>query len=449
VAPATTPTDALRLQRTIGNQAASRVLSGAARPPRRRAARVSGAVLQRDLVLNGRSRATAEEVRQDLGADFDAMRGTVDALIGLPVVVKLGTAGALREVHAFWTNRTRPASREAMAAGLQLLSHGAWTHTRTQGTAAKPIFDAFNTPAVMTNLADLGAFLRANPNVGANLAAAGVGWELMSTHSQITGFGGAAVIKDRIHIDPSTLAETSPEGLKRTAVHEAGHGSFQRMLITGEGWTDAANTALEQPAERALDADGRRLYDAWRVLRQRPEFFFVVQMPGGRSESSGEGRQKYLAGQFTEFCADSFMHMALKKNELVAHVAGLPDTEPAVKSAWQTALSILTQYEPQILGRQAGAGVATLVGHRSNLRFIAVIEQLKAALRGRTLEAAEPEQARMHVDSLREAWNGLTPAGRERHRREALTTLDQFMWKVLRRRPAQVHVGSELGFVGL
>jgi hypothetical protein len=448
-------TDVLGLQRTIGNQAVSRMLSRAAPRPGLRGGRLSRVMLQRDLELGGKPRATAEDVRADLGGDFGQMRDTVEALITLPVVVKLPTAAALREVHAFWTDRAakypkRPDSKEATLAILQLLSQGVWTYTRTEGRHMKPIWDAFDTVNVRTNLGALGDFLRANPNVVANLKAAGVGWELMSTNSQLEKMGGAAVIGERIHMGSWIVGMGDPKGFKKLAIHESGHATFQRMLITGEGWTDAANRGNEAPDERALDADGRRFYDAWSVLRKQPEFFFIVDVPGSGPEAKGDGRAGYLAGQFTEFCADSFMHMALKKDDLADHVDSLPDTEVAVKRAWQDALSILRKYEPQILGRQAGAGVATIVGHKSNLRFKAVVSELKKALGDtRLLQAADSAQARKHLDSLREAWNGLTAAGRARHRTEALTTLDDYMVKVLRRRPAQVHLGSELGFAGL
>jgi hypothetical protein len=92
-------------------------------------------------------------------------------------------------------------------------------------------------------------------------------------------------------------------------------------------------------------------------------------MAGGRSEASGEGRQNYLAAQFTEFCADSFMHVALKKQELEAHVKSVPNTENSVKSAWENALSILTKYEPGILGQARGRPDEAKVRARAYERY--------------------------------------------------------------------------------
>jgi hypothetical protein len=220
------------------------------------------------------------------------------------------------------------------------------------------------------------------------------------------------------------------------------------MLITGEKWTEDANTGKEDPHSRALDADGRRFYAAWQVLRRQPEFFFVVDMPGSMPAARGAGRQDYLAGQFTEFCADSFMHLALKKAALETHVRDLPETEGAVKAAWQTALSVLLKYEELILGRGAG-GAAVIAGHRSNLLFIASKKGLAAALVGPEAEVADAAAVRSHFEGLRKAWQGLSAADRERHRGAALAVLDAYIQKVYRRRPAQAHLGSELGFPGL
>jgi hypothetical protein len=410
--------------------------------PAPRVAPRHGALLQRKLILNGTQRNTADDVRADLGTDFDAMQDLVEDLINLPGASVRISMAALREVDAFRTAGTRPTSREAMVATLQLLSHGAWTYTETVGRGALPTINAFNTPAILTNLFQLGEFLEENPNVIVNLTAAGVGWELTSKHPQIGNFGGGAVIEDRIHIADSVLAQ---KGFMRMVVHEAGHATFQRLLLTGEKWTDAANHGTEQPHAAALTATGHKFYEAWKVLRDRPEFFFIVDMPGTATASRGVGRRAYLAEQFTEFCADSFMHFALKEAKLRDHVDRLPDTEVAVKEAWQHALSVLVLYEDHILGDEAGGAAAMLASHR----FTAALEELTTALRGPGLEVSNLKKVHNLLKRLRRAWQGLTPQGRQRHCSEALTALDMYAMKVQRRRPAQLYLGSELGFAGL
>jgi len=416
-----------------------------AREDSRPSARVGprhGALLQRKLILNGTQRDTADDVRADLGTDFDAMQDLVEALINLPrASVRISTA-ALRELEAFRTSGTMPNSREARVATLQLLTHGAWTYTETSGRGALTTINAFNTPGILENLSQLGEFLDDNPNVIVNLTAAGVGWELMSKHPQIGNFGGGAVIEDRIHIADSVLAQ---KGFMRMVIHEAGHATFQRLLLTGKKWTDAANRGTEPPHAAALTATGHKFYKAWKVLRDRPEFFFIVDMPGSATASRGDGRRAYLAEQFTEFCADSFMHFALKEAQLRDHVDRLPDTEVAVQEAWQQALSVLELYEAHILGDTAGGAAAMLASHR----FTAALEELTIALRGPGLEVPNLKTVHNLLKRLRGAWQGLTPHGRQRHRSEALTALDMYVMKVQRRRPAQLHLGSELGFAGL
>lgn len=440
--------DVLHLQRSAGNRALSRLLSAGGADPRPVApvAPLRAGAIQRALVLAGKACAKAEDARQDLGGDFDGLRDVVEELVNLPgAPVKL-TVADLKEVAAHRRNGTRPGSRAAMVAALQLTSHGAWTHTAMTGTRALPTVNAINEPRVQQNLGGLGDFLEENPNVVENLEAAGVGWELMSKHPMIGGFGGGAVIKDRIHIEDWVLKERD-EGFMRMAVHEAGHATFQRMLITGENWTEDANRAKEQPDERSLVADGKAFYDAWSVLRRRPEFFFITDMPGNDPAAKGAGRGTYLAEQFTEFCAESFMHMALKKTALTAHVDRLPDEEPEVKAAWQSALAVLARNERKILGRDNAGGAAQITANKANLQLTDVMEKMKAAFQGPEL-AAPPniDEVKGHLNSLRGAWQLLSPEGRERHRLETQRLLDQYLTKVERRRPAWANLGSELGF---
>jgi hypothetical protein len=216
--------DLLGLQRIAGNQAVGRMLASAAPRPGLRAGRPSRAMLQRHLELGGRRRATADDVRQDLGADFAATRDTVEALIRLPVVVKLPTPDALRQVHAFVRNWTRlpEGANEAKLAIMQLLSHGAWTNPSTSGQSARPLFDAYNEPKVVESLVELGDFLRANPNVVANLEAAGVGWVLMSRNRDVGDMGGAGVIENRVHVDPSPWrSEARKDSRRRSSTSSA------------------------------------------------------------------------------------------------------------------------------------------------------------------------------------------------------------------------------------
>jgi hypothetical protein len=172
-------------------------------------------------------------------------------------------------------------------------------------------------------------------------------------------------------------------------------------------------------------------------------------MPGNAAESRGAGRGGYLAKQFTEFCAESFMHLALKKAALLDHVTKIPDEEADVKAAWQSALGVLLKYESQLLKGQAGGASATLTKHRKTTTFVQTLEKLKAGLKGPELEVANIDEVKKNLEALRAAWQTLAPDDRAQLRSEALTVLDDYIMRVQRRRPAQANLGSELGFAGL
>lgn len=445
--------DVLHLQRTIGNQAVGRLLSAGAagqlhRPPHVLVTARPIQRIQRKLILNGQEIGKAEDVQTELGADFAAMQQTVQELIGLPgLPVKVNTA-QLKEVHGFRTKQQVPTSREAKVATLQLLSHGAWTHTATVGTKTRLTLDVFNTPSALANLGKLGTFLETNPNVGKNLEGAGVGWELKSNHQFISGFGGGAVIQDRIHIEDWVLSEKG-EGFMRMVVHEAGHATFQRMLLTGQNWSDEADRGEKAPDDKALEADGKQFYEAWQVIRAKPQYFFITDMPGGAAEATGAGRGNYLAGKFSEFCAESFMHLALMKAQLQRHVRTLPRNEGAVLAAWQSALGVLLRNESKILGRGQEGGKETLERHRRTQQFMTALQGLQKGLNGPNLEVADLDVVKKNLEGLKRAWQGMALAERTQHRSDALTILDDYIMRVQRRRPAQEHLGSELGFANL
>jgi len=433
-----TATNVLGLQRMIGNQATGRLLSTGGASARR--VRRAGAVIQRTLILNEKRRDDAEAVYAELGGDKPSLK-FIKMLINLPgPPVMISTAGLADLYQHTREARAQPLKeRDAKVAYMQFISHGAWTRGDTRAT-----FNAFSQAQAAGNLGELGEFLKNNPNVVANLKAAGVNWDLSSTHELLESLGGAAVLDERIQIATWALLET---GFTRMAVHEVGHATFQRMLLTGEKWTEAANKGQENPDERALEADGLNFYNAWRVLSRHPRYFFITDMPGDSEQAKGEGRRKYLAENFNEFCADSFMHFALNREELIQHVENLQATEGGVKQAWRIARDILVRYEDRMLGKEAAGKEATAT--LSEHRFTVVVAELKNAFQGPGLEVANIEQVREHLRSLRQAWLGMTPADQERHRSEALTTLDQYVMKVQRRRPAAAHLAAELGFTGL
>jgi len=195
------------------------------------------------------------------------------------------------------------------------------------------------------------------------------------------------------------------------------------------------------PDPRAMDADGRAFYDAWSVIRQQPQYFFITDMPGGAAASSGAGRGAYLASQFTEFCAESFMHMALEKPALQQHVAALPDTVPDIRNAWAMAMQVLNKYEPLMLGG-GGGGTSMLRLHR----FTTALETMRKALAGPNLDALNPDDAKKGLEDLRRAWARMQPEERVEKKLEVIGILDDFIMRIHRYRPAQKHLGSIFEF---
>lgn len=400
--------------------------------------------IQRQLLIDEKPIKTVEDLNKEIVLEHKGINETVEKLINLPKPAVNVTNEALIQVYQYLKDRKPPTDRKAMVALLQLLSNGAWTRTQTSYKAALPMLNIWNEykKSALGNLTDLGKFLEENPNVGKNLEAAGVGWDLSSSDTSIEGMGGGAVKDEQIKIREWVL---SKEGFTRMVVHEAGHATFQRIFLTGEEWTEAANYGKEKPTEKALSADGMKFYNAWMEIREHPELFYITEMPGDSPASKKGGRGKYLAGQFTEFCAESFMHLALEKAKLKSHIETLPKEEATVKKAWDDVIEILAKYEGQLLGKEEGGATATLRSHRFN----SALSQLKDGLKGPELEVVDIKTVKNALMSLRRAWQALTKDERGKYRSDAIAALDKYVMKVLRRRPAQEHLGSELGFEGL
>ena len=406
---------------------------------------LDGISIQRQLVIGEKPIETVEDLDKEIVLKHKGLDGTVEKLINLPKPAVNVTYEALIEVHKYLIDSKEPTDSNAKVALLQLLSHGAWTRTQTSSKAAMPLFNIWNDfrKKALGHLTDLGKFLEENPNVGKHLEAAGVGWDLSSSDTSIEGMGGGAVKDERIKIREWVLSE---KGFTRMVVHEAGHATFQRLFITGEEWTEAANIGKEKPSEKALTADGMKFYNAWMEIREHPELFYITEMPGDSSASKKEGRGKYLAGQFTEFCAESFMHLALEKAKLKIHVETLSKEKTTVKKAWNDVVEILTKYEGQLLGKEESEGTIKTL---RNDRFQRALSHLKEGLKGPELGEIGIEKVKYALVSLQQAWRALTKDDRDKYRKDAITTLDEYMIKVQRRRPAQDNLGSELGFEGL
>jgi len=204
-------------------------------------------------------------------------------------------------------------------------------------------------PTMKSNIGAFGTFMRAHPGVGETLKDQKVGFVFRSKDHYLEGFGGAALMNDnKIHISDKIM-NLSQVYFMRTVVHEMGHGSLQNLLFAKKPGSDQ----LE-----ARNQDGRDFNDAWTTLAkpENQKYFFTTDLDdprGGAAPATyGVGRQAYLAKDVNEFTAESFMHMAIERNGLNAHVTALlkDDRVPAeVKDAWKKAKGVLDRYQDVLL----------------------------------------------------------------------------------------------------
>src|SRR4029450_1986442 len=94
-------------------------------------------------------------------------------------------------------------------------------------------------------------------------------------------------------------------------------------------------------AGQAMSHGAKALYQSWQKLRGH-DGMYMIGIDMGRASNRGmlgpADRQKYQANDFTEFCAESFMHLAY--GDLDTHVALMqirPDVPDDVKKAWRDA----------------------------------------------------------------------------------------------------------------
>jgi hypothetical protein len=239
-------------------------------------------------------------------------------------------------------------------------------------------------------------FLNANPGLRTYLEDRNIGFAFDSAHAKSQG--GGVFHNGNVHL--YGLESLAPDIFLRLAVHEAGHGTYQRMLLPGQlspplsFWevgtgaelqarldrlqqaaeaervdlTDPRYAADAQDIQQQLDphlADGwwnklsddaRRLYQAWATLRQNDgQYLQGIDLGPGKSEAQ---RRKYQAVYFSEFCAETFMLVATADiNEHLERIATDATVPENVREAWATAVTILDKYaEQRVLGRPSAFG---------------------------------------------------------------------------------------------
>jgi hypothetical protein len=159
------------------------------------------------------------------------------------------------------------------------------------------------------------------------------------------------------HVEPAVGGDRR-EHFMRVLLHEIGHGTFQQELLlapleelTNKGKVDSA--VLSQTEQGKFSADGMLMFRAWEVLRRNGrQYMFGASMSAA---DDAQSRQAYQAATFTEFCAESFMHMAVEVSALIAHTTALrqdANTPPEVIRAWADVFGILLKYKGIISKRK-------------------------------------------------------------------------------------------------
>jgi hypothetical protein len=223
--------------------------------------------------------------------------------------------------------------------------------------------------------------------------------------SEAKGIGGMYKRKGgpggTVHLDP-VAGKEPPDIFLRAFIHEIGHGTFQQLLLkekldsktSKDGFiamraryavvTAALNQQIandtiqgHQRKQRDMGAvaqlapllseqahleellpqeeakftrDGKKMYDAWQILRANQGQHMLGVDLG--KVASAEQRKGYQAATFEEFCAESFMHVVKEPGALTDHVQALGangQTPPNVMQAWVTTLGILIKYRELIL----------------------------------------------------------------------------------------------------
>jgi hypothetical protein len=191
------------------------------------------------------------------------------------------------------------------------------------------------------------------------------------------GRGGGLFDREQIYI--SKMPGTPPGAYVRLLVHETGHATFERLLLpTGQGMPPELAT-LSKPdllavlptgqiqvtarAEQrsrsfwdAMSATAKRYYAAWLTLRQNGGKHLLgldLWMDPKKNRLDPDQRHRYQAGDFGEFCAETFMQYAM--GDLEPHVIAIqagPAVPDEVKAAWANAWAVLDEVARPVLGKR-------------------------------------------------------------------------------------------------
>jgi hypothetical protein len=245
-----------------------------------------------------------------------------------------------------------------------------------------------------------------------------------------------------VHVEAGKQGD--PTAFMRLLIHEIGHATFQKKLLqdTRKPLSDtAAKGNANQEIITILNQDGQKFYAAWQVLRAANG----SGMHGLGIDSVGDPAQRraYQAGNFNEFCAETFMHVAMDPAGWAAHVAQQIQMtqDENVRTAWNMVRTVVGKYKDMLLTSATANEPDPLV------QYSMVLNQLERGLHGPNLDTTDsPASLKQKIDSIRAIWITLTPNEREQVRSATIGVLDQYVLRIYRRRPAQQWLGQEMGF---
>lgn len=350
--------------------------------------------VQRTLDVNGVPVTAPGNVQVPIDVGAEVFRSAISKLIGSSTNFSL-TTGQLTQLAALLAERPPTSmSVQALNAYASIVAGDNVAVSGKLQWILRP-----------ENLRILGKFFQEHPGLAAR-----VGIDFTSISAVDQDYGGGVYNRrgnKRVEIGSSVAGESNALYFLRTVIHETGHATFQQMLVRAELSTETVNGTImvklaeyeekvrslewqlkkglssavgnydwvsdkeaelkAAQAERdrlsnnlrvdtvSLTEDGTAFYEAWKILRREEGRYMLglaLSDEGSQSAKSPKGRQRYMAGSFNEFCAESFMYMALSKGALYRHYRRRrddPNVPGDVKQALATAFRILEKYETRIL----------------------------------------------------------------------------------------------------
>lgn len=348
----------LELQKTVGNRAVLRLVNA-------RGAAPGPAPLQRKLAMDGAEIASFAEFKKlawfdewlpRSGISEGQVKQVVDTMIAVLGFDYGWTAAEFQEkapqVWAAYKDDTVPTVDPIRLKQLVNLMHQESVVGKLKVTGSGSAYKRLISLAGLSdsNVTALNKHMEGHP--GLSELATKHGLQIKFNSPTAKGLRGMYTKGNKTAHVEGDVSTVRSDYFLRTLIHEMGHGTFQRELLKGE-LEEATNkgkvdSILMSEAEQGkFTDDGALFFKAWEVLRQNSaDRMFGMSL--GTDSTDEESRRNYQAATFTEFCAESFMHMAVEESALATFVINLArrkGTPREVLVAWRDVLRILQKYK--------------------------------------------------------------------------------------------------------